>query len=145
MFYIYKRGTNSVGKWRDHYKIICYCFIYFYILHILVNGNYTAWSAWEECSATCGGGIQQRVRTCTYPSPANGGKDCTALGPAVETKDCNSQPCPSEYSGLDMCSETNYMYMEPNALNLEIQGTQNMIIIYLVKKQRFPSRPRSKV
>ena len=107
---------------------------YFYVLHILVNGNYTAWSAWEECSATCGGGIQQRVRTCTYPSPANGGKDCTVLGPAVETKDCNSQPCPSEYSRLDMCSETNYMYMEPNALNLEIQGTQNMIIIYLVKK-----------
>lgn len=112
---------------------------------MLVNGNYTAWSAWEECSATCGGGIQQRVRTCTYPSPANGGKDCTSLGPAVETKDCNSQPCPSEYSGLYMCSETNYMYMEPNASNLEIQGTQNMIIIYLVKKQRFPSRPRSKV
>ena len=89
-----------MGKWRDHYNNSCYCFIYFYILHILVNGNYTAWSAWEECSATCGGGIQQRVRTCTYPSPANGGKDCTALGPAVETKDCNSQPCPSEYSGL---------------------------------------------
>lgn len=95
---------------------------YFYVLHILVNGNYTAWSAWEECSATCGGGIQQRVRTCTYPSPANGGKDCTALGPAVETKDCNSQPCPSEYSGLYMCSETNYMYMEHNALALENLG-----------------------
>ena len=61
-----------------------------------MNGNYTAWSAWKECSATCGGGIQQRVRTCTNPTPKNGGKDCAVLGPAVETKDCNSQPCPSK-------------------------------------------------
>lgn len=87
----------------------------FYFYALLVNGNYTAWSAWEECSATCGGGIQQRVRTCSYPSPANGGKDCTALGPAVETKDCNSQPCPSEYSTL--CPETNYMYWKLSPIN----------------------------
>ena len=50
---------------------------------LLVNGNYTSWSVWSECSATCGGGIQERTRTCTHPKPQNGGKDCASLGPAV--------------------------------------------------------------
>nr|XP_058946642.1 uncharacterized protein LOC131774603 [Pocillopora verrucosa] len=59
-----------------------------------VNGNYTSWSIWKECSATCGGGIQERSRTCTNPKPQNGGQDCAALGPAAETRSCNSQPCP---------------------------------------------------
>lgn len=65
---------------------------------LLVNGNYTSWSAWKECSATCGGGIQERSRTCTNPKPQNGGKDCALLGPAAETQSCNSQPCPSKFS-----------------------------------------------
>lgn len=64
---------------------------------LLVNGNYTSWSAWKECSATCGGGIQERSRTCTNPKPQNGGKDCMLLGPAAETQSCNSQPCPSKF------------------------------------------------
>lgn len=64
---------------------------------LLVNGNYTSWSVWSECSATCGGGIQERTRACTYPKPQNGGKDCALLGPAVETQSCNSQPCPSKF------------------------------------------------
>ena len=69
-----------------------------YSIHssILVNGNYTSWSAWKECSATCGGGIQERSRTCTNPKPRNGGQDCVVLGAAAETRSCNSQPCPSK-------------------------------------------------
>lgn len=40
-----------------------------------VDGGYSDWSA-------CVGGAQ--VRTCTNPSPANGGKDCSSIGPASQ-------------------------------------------------------------
>jgi len=50
--------------------------------------------AWGECSATCGGGIMERTRTCTNPSPENGGKDCVGIDKQVE--DCNTQPCDGE-------------------------------------------------
>jgi hypothetical protein len=52
-----------------------------------VNGGYSQWS---NCSATCGGGTQ--TRTCTNPTPANGGADCSTLGPSSQA--CNTQACP---------------------------------------------------
>ena len=47
---------------------------------------------WSECSVTCGGGTQTRIRTCTNPAPAYGGLDCQ--GESSEIKDCNSKDCP---------------------------------------------------
>ncbi|MCX6720409.1 MAG: DUF5011 domain-containing protein [Candidatus Staskawiczbacteria bacterium] len=49
-----------------------------------VNGG---WSDWGTCSATCGGGTQ--TRTCTNPTPANGGATC--VGETSQT--CNPQSC----------------------------------------------------
>ncbi|XP_078378151.1 SCO-spondin-like isoform X3 [Oculina patagonica] len=57
-----------------------------------VDGNWTAWRDWEVCSVSCGGGTQNRVRTCTNPLPAHGGKDC--VGEGVITRRCNEDPCP---------------------------------------------------
>ena len=45
------------------------------------------WSDWSQCSVSCGGGTQ--TRTCTNPSPANGGADC--VGPSSQA--CNTQSC----------------------------------------------------
>ena len=59
----------------------------------LVDGRYSDWSSWSQCSATCNNGTQQRLRTCTNPPPANGGKQCT--GPGREMRICeNSTTCP---------------------------------------------------
>jgi len=58
-----------------------------------VNGAYSPWSDWSACSANCGGGSQTRSRTCSSPSPQFGGADCTSLGPAVETRSCNTDVC----------------------------------------------------
>lgn len=57
-----------------------------------VNGGWSAWGEWGNCSATCGGGIQTRSRTCTNPTPANGGNTCYS-GMGVESQSCNTQTC----------------------------------------------------
>ena len=65
---------------------------------IVVDGKYSEWTSWSQCTATCGGGTQMRKRTCTNPPPENGGKSCLdqGLGPELETQMCNVQPCPSK-------------------------------------------------
>ena len=53
-----------------------------------VNGGWTDFGDWSECSAECGTGSQTRSRSCTNPAPANGGQEC--LG-----DETNSNPGPS--------------------------------------------------
>ena len=58
----------------------------------LVDGNWTSWIEWGNCSVTCGDGAKTRSRTCTDPSPANGGSDC--VGSPSETDACSTSDCP---------------------------------------------------
>ena len=60
-----------------------------------IDGGYTEWSKWTECTATCGGGTRRHSRTCTRPKPKNNGKTCVKLklGPAIETENCNTKKC----------------------------------------------------
>ena len=62
-----------------------------------VDGGWSEFGAWSECSADCEGGTQTRTRTCTNPAPANGGADC--VGDASETQDCNKHGCPVAVDG----------------------------------------------
>ena len=58
-----------------------------------INGGYSDWLECTECNVTCGEGTKILTRTCTNPPPANGGKDCSGLGPAVKKDSCNEQEC----------------------------------------------------
>ena len=60
----------------------------------LVDGNWSDWKDWSDCPVTCGGGAQERSRTCTNPPPQFGGKPCP--GESEETRSCNEDPCPSK-------------------------------------------------
>ena len=74
-----------------------------------VDGGYTDFGDWSECSAECDGGTQTRTRTCTNPAPANGGLDCK--GDASETRECNTQDCPTYY--LDVfCDDQTTIYVD---------------------------------
>ncbi|XP_068730256.1 uncharacterized protein [Montipora capricornis] len=53
-----------------------------------VNGGYTAFSNWSECSVTCGEGVRYRHRSCTNPKPQFGGHDCSRFGRPVDTMPC---------------------------------------------------------
>ena len=64
----------------------------------IVNGNYSEWSQWSQCTVTCGGGSTSRSRKCDNPEPGNGGATCVQqdLGASAEAKACNTKGCPSE-------------------------------------------------
>ena len=66
---------------------------------LAIDGNYTEWSKWSDCSVTCGGGKMSRSRTCANPHPKHGGKNCDELGPADETQECKQDTC-REYIGV---------------------------------------------
>jgi len=58
-----------------------------------VNGGWSAWSAWSACSVTACGqtGTQTSIRTCTNPSPSNGGTNC--VGSSTRTQSCSTPAC----------------------------------------------------
>lgn len=57
-----------------------------------IDGKFTDWSSWTECSATCGEGQRYRKRCCSNPAPAHGGKHCE--GGSIISKPCQTAPCP---------------------------------------------------
>jgi len=57
-----------------------------------VNGNWGSWGAYGGCSATCGGGVQERFRACNSPAAQFGGKKCS--GSSRYVKVCNMNRCP---------------------------------------------------
>ena len=52
----------------------------------------SSWSAFGQCSASCGGGTQTQTRTVITPA-ANGGAACPALS---QSQACNTQACQSQ-------------------------------------------------
>ncbi|XP_042230990.1 hemicentin-1-like isoform X2 [Homarus americanus] len=57
-----------------------------------VDGNWSPWDPWSECSTTCGSGVRLRSRYCMAPAPLYGGRPCP--GVAVEEEDCRLRDCP---------------------------------------------------
>ncbi|CAD1468887.1 unnamed protein product, partial [Heterotrigona itama] len=55
------------------------------------DGDWSAWSAWDKCSRTCGIGVQCRTRKCNKPLPAYGGKYCS--GPSDDCRLCDLPKC----------------------------------------------------
>ena len=68
----------------------CLFLDYRFFIHI-VDCVWGAWSVWETCSVTCGGGTQERNRTISQPA-LNNGTDC--VGNDTESKSCNNNGCP---------------------------------------------------
>ncbi|XP_061153333.1 hemicentin-1 isoform X4 [Syngnathus typhle] len=74
-----------------------------------VDGKWSEWSSWEECSRTCGHGNRTRVRSCSQPPAQHGGRPCE--GRALEVIMCSVRPCPvaggwGPWLPWSPCSET---------------------------------------
>lgn len=65
------------------------------IAPVPVAGNWSSWVDVGNCSVSCGGGLQTRVRTCT--PPLYGGAPC--VGDAISTVPCNLQSCTQSVNG----------------------------------------------
>ncbi|CAG2193797.1 SEMA5 [Mytilus edulis] len=57
-----------------------------------VDGRWTVWSPWGDCTADCNGGIQTRIRRCSQPPPSPKGRPCE--GNTQEWRMCNTLHCP---------------------------------------------------
>ena len=63
------------------------------IFYLIVDGSWSAWGTWSECTATCApGGTQIRYKECNNPAPAYGGLNCA--GDNFVSQTCNQQSCP---------------------------------------------------
>ncbi|XP_068740832.1 A disintegrin and metalloproteinase with thrombospondin motifs adt-1-like isoform X4 [Montipora capricornis] len=53
-----------------------------------VDGGWSEWSGWTDCSVTCGNGTKSRARNCDNPAPIAGGRHCKGL--SEDVKSCNA-------------------------------------------------------
>lgn len=95
---------------RSRFLLLCFQlrFLFEISKNFPVDGNWTVWSDWSSCDASCGNGSKTRSRTCSDPSPLFGG-ECS--GSSDETDDCNEKNCPidggwSDWSGWSFCDAT---------------------------------------
>ena len=63
-----------------------------YSILIDVNGGWSNWGSYGECSATCGKGLKYRTRSCTSPKPSGSGSYCTGI--SYNTTECTLSACP---------------------------------------------------
>ena len=64
-----------------------------------MNGKWSWWGGWSECTRMCDGGVQTRERKCNEPEPENDGNDC--YGAKWEGKQCGQQKCPGLYNNKE--------------------------------------------
>ncbi|CAJ0583415.1 unnamed protein product, partial [Mesorhabditis spiculigera] len=58
-----------------------------------VDGGWSEWTVWSECSDNCNNGHKSRTRYCSNPRPTNGGSQC--FGSDFELEPCGDRSkCP---------------------------------------------------
>uniref|UniRef100_A0A8C9R511 ADAM metallopeptidase with thrombospondin type 1 motif 16 n=1 Tax=Scleropages formosus TaxID=113540 RepID=A0A8C9R511_SCLFO len=72
-----------------------------------VDGQWSEWSTWSDCSRSCESGVTYRERQCNNPRPSYGGKFCE--GSSRFYKLCNTQDCPKGSTDFraQQCAEFN--------------------------------------
>ena len=67
-----------------------------YATYFVVDGGYTEWTTFSECSRTCDVGKTSRSRYCNNPRPAHGGKMCPQGAFEEQNKPCKVAECPGK-------------------------------------------------
>ncbi|XP_055340289.1 semaphorin-5A-like [Paramacrobiotus metropolitanus] len=104
----HEQVLNGIGgkrwKWRIkhqrslmHFWQVYECYAHHRPMACPVDGGWSAWGAWEHCSARCGRGTRVRRRKCISPQPANYGKQCA--GKSVDKEHCE-HTCPKNFTAM---------------------------------------------
>lgn len=81
-----------------------------YIIFLKVDGGWSSWTKWSNCSKTCGEGVSKRVRLCDNPPQQGNGTICQGIN--SESKSCKISNCPvingkwSVWSSWSECDKT---------------------------------------
>ena len=62
-----------------------------FINSIIVDGGWSGWSDYSDCSVTCGIGVQNRRRLCNSPPQSGVGLPCS--GNSTQTQHCEKYMC----------------------------------------------------
>ena len=65
------------------------------IFFLLLDGGWSEFGEWDNCTMPCDGGTTCRERLCNNPTPSFGGEQCH--GEAQECKDCNTLSCKGKH------------------------------------------------
>ncbi|KAK6480953.1 hemicentin-1-like [Huso huso] len=101
-------------------------------LIVQVPGGYSNWMEWSPCSVTCGQGVQERIRLCNNPVPANGGGPCE--GRDRDSRSCQTARCPdavplrAKASLIGMINEREFgvAFLEANVTENEEEGSSTV-------------------
>ena len=98
----------------------------------IVNGGWTSWEGWTSCSVSCGSGQRRRLRSCSDPSPANGGNTCGRVN--AQYQSCNQQRCP----GMHLLGQIKFQLTQSNYNNISpFAQKQPLHNIYVICLQQF--------
>ena len=85
IYFIFLSNLTSFNKFKYKIKL-------FKQRKYLVHGGFGSWSAFSECSQTCGSGTMHRSRTCSNPEPrGQDARNCTGF--YEEVKHCRLAEC----------------------------------------------------
>jgi hypothetical protein len=105
-YYINAYATNSVGTAYGTPQV----FKTNTISTDPVNGEWSNWTDWGNCSNLCGVGTQTSTRTCDNPAPANGGQQCQLNDGSYGLWEAQQQSCDTTSSCVAQvsCAPTHY-------------------------------------
>ncbi|XP_053380160.1 sushi, von Willebrand factor type A, EGF and pentraxin domain-containing protein 1-like [Mercenaria mercenaria] len=94
-----------------------------------VNGDWSGWTSWSECSLSCGSGTRNRTRQCDSPPPDTYGTDC--IGDQIETTACNVESCP-------VCKEFERKYGTRLNCSTDLMTGTEKCLLYCEKDKFLP-------
>ncbi|CAB4057149.1 unnamed protein product [Lepeophtheirus salmonis] len=89
-----------------------------------IQGHWSTWEHWSQCSTSCGVGISIRERLCNNPIPSEMGKPCSGLG--YESRICFGALCSDKENGLVLGSA--YILMVALYLAKEFQRKRVIVL-----------------
>lgn len=76
----------------------------------------SGWSVFGDCSSTCGGGVQESIRTVIIGSGSSSGNNNTSCGETKRTMACALEECPQEQAAVAVALPTFTPTTNPTAL-----------------------------